>query len=184
VRRAGLLVAALLAACSSGGRQEMSDWEKKHPELLAAPEASGVPTPPAFPRRENLIEFYMSPSATFRYFIDGSTLQTLYDKREVRYVIVARSPSGVDNVRFEAIRCPDMYRTYAIGGSDGKWSMRPTDWEPTVRRSDLGWPATLARQFFCPHSDPIQSQAEGVYALRNGSHPQVYVEPRPMGGAR
>jgi hypothetical protein len=172
----------VLAGCASSGAREMSDWEKKHPELLAAPEAAGAPTPPPFPRSENLIEFYLSATATFRYFIDGSTLQTFYDKREVRYVIVARSPSGVENVRFEAIRCPDMFRTYAIGTSGGKWIVRPTDWEPTVRRSDLGWPSALARGFFCPHNDPIQSPAEGVVALRNGVHPQVWVDPSPVGG--
>jgi hypothetical protein len=108
-------------------------------------------------------------------------LQSLYNQREVRYVLLARSPSGVDNVSFEGIRCPDMYRVYAIRGARGNWIQRSTDWQPTVRRSDLGVPSTLARQFFCPHSDVIQSAAEGVDALRRGAHPGVYVEQRNMG---
>src|SRR5262249_23310507 len=104
-----------------------------------------------------------------------------YDKREVRYVLVARSPQGVDNVRFESIRCPDMFRLIAVGTDGGKWLSRPSDWESTVRRSDLGWPSALARPFFCPHNDPIQSRAEGVFALKSGVHPQVWVDPNPLG---
>jgi len=173
-------MAALAAGCASG-THEMSDWEKNHPEAIAPPAARDVPPMPAFPKRENLIEFYLSATATFRYFIDASSLQALYDKREIRYVLVARSPQGADNVRFESIRCPDMFRLYAVGTADGKWEVRPSDWEPTVRRSDLGWPSTLARQFFCPHRDPIQSAAEGVDALRRGAHPAVYVEQRNLG---
>ena len=182
LRRAALLAAALAAGCSSGPRQEMSDWEKRHPELVAPASArSEAPPTPPFPRRENLIEFYASAHATFRYFIDASTLQALYDRREVRYVLVARSPSGVDNVSFEALRCPDVYRIFAVG-SDGKWTARASDWQPTVRRSDLAVQSTLARQFFCPHNDPIQSAAEGVNALRSGAHPSVYVEQNNRGG--
>jgi hypothetical protein len=176
------LAAALAAGCSSGPRQEMSDWEKQHPELIARAEANpGAPPPPAFPRNENLIEFYVSANATFHYFIDASSLQALYDRREVRYVLVARSPSGIDNVSFEALRCPDVYRVFAVG-SDGKWTQRSSDWQPTVRRSDLGAQSTLARQFFCPHNDPIQSAAEGVNALKSGGHPGVYVEQNNRGG--
>ena len=181
LRLAALLAAALAGGCSSGPRQEMSDWEKRHPELIARAEARpDAPPPPAFPRRENLIEFYVSANATFHYFIDASTLQALYDRREVRYVLVARSPSGVDNVSFEALRCPDVYRVFAVG-SDGKWTARSSDWQPTVRRSDLAVQSTLARQFFCPHNDPIQSVAEGVNALRLGAHPVVRVEQRNLG---
>jgi hypothetical protein len=183
LRRVALFAAALAAGCSSGPRQEMSDWEKQHPEAVARAEAQpDAPTPPPFPRKENLIEFYLSATATFRYFIDAASLQALYDKREIRYVLIARSPSGVDNVSFEALRCPDIFRIYAVGGGDGKWTTRAGDWQPTERRSDRGVQSTLAREFFCPHRDPIQSAAEGVNALRNGSHPQVYDDPRPGPG--
>jgi hypothetical protein len=45
-------------------------------------------------------------------------------------------------------------------------------------------PHVLARQFFCPHRDSIQSVAEGVNALKNGVHPLVYVEQRPGPASR
>ena len=175
---AALLCAALAAACSSAG-EPMSDWERRHPELLGTPASTALPVPPAMPRKENLIEFYVGPTASFRYFIDAASLSVFYKQKEVRYVLVARSPSGVENVSFEAIRCPDMHRTFAVGDAGGKWSVRPSDWQAIQSRTALGWPSVLARQFFCPHRDPIQSAAEGVNALRLGAHPLVYVEQRP-----
>jgi hypothetical protein len=180
---AALAAAVLLAACSSSNQQGISDWERSHPEAVATAEPAAAPTPPPMPRKENLIEFYVSPTATFHYFIDGTSLQVFYKQREIRYVLVARSPSGVENVSFEAIRCPDAHRIYALGTDDGKWGGRSTDWQEIQKNTARGWPYVLARQFFCPHRDPIQSVAEGVNALRSGSHPQVYVEPRPVGGA-
>jgi len=45
-----------------------------------------------------------------------------------------------------------------------------------TRGTALGWPYALARYYFCPHRDPIQSAAEGVDALRRGVHPAVRVE--------
>jgi len=175
---AALLCAALAAACSSAG-EPMSDWERRHPELLGTPASTALPVPPAMPRKENLIEFYVSPTATFRYFVDGSSLAVFYKQREVRYVLLARSPSGVENVSYEAIRCADQHRVYAVADAGGKWSMRPSGWQPIPRNTETGWPSVLARQFFCPHRDPIQSVAEGVNALRLGAHPLVYVEQRP-----
>ena len=182
MKRAAALLAAALAACSSV--QEVSDWERANPELLGTAESARTPAPPAFPRPENLIEFYVSATATFRYFIDRSSLSVQYKQSEVRFVHVARSPSGVENVSFEAIRCPDMHRVYAVAEASGKWSMRPSEWQAIQSRTALGWPSVLARQFFCPHRDTIQSAAEGVDALQRGAHPLVYVEQRPGPGGR
>ena len=48
-------------------------------------------------------------------FIDRTTL-AVTPQGEVRYVIVARSSEGVDNVRFEALRCGSAeFRTYSFG---------------------------------------------------------------------
>lgn len=179
MRLAAALFAAALAAC--GETQQVSDWERRNPELLASPEQRGggaAPTPPAYPRRENLVEFYVSATDTFRYFIDASSLSVAYTLREVRFVQVARSPSGVDNVTFEAIKCPDLQRIYAVG-NEGAWSLRGGDWREMPRSTALTPQRVLARQFFCPHRDTIQSAAEGVDALRRGAHPLVYVEQRP-----
>ncbi|HEX6690640.1 MAG TPA: CNP1-like family protein [Burkholderiales bacterium] len=181
-RAAALLAAAALAAC--GATQEVSDWERANPEKLDS--AATSPTavnPPPLPRAENLTEIYISATATFRYFVDRSSLAVNYKQREIRYVLLARSPSGVENVSYEAIKCPSLHRIYAVG-SDGKWVMRGLDWQPIMRSTAVTVPHVLARQFFCPHRDSIQSVAEGVNALKNGVHPLVYVEQRPGPASR
>ena len=182
-RAAALLAAAALGAC--GETAQVSDWERNHPELLATPAsiAAPPPQPPAYPRRENLVEFYVSPTETFKYFIDASTLGVEYKQREVRFTQVARSPSGVENVTFEAIKCPDLHRIYAVG-SDGRWSQRGSDWREMPRTTGVTPQRVLSRQFFCPHRDTIQSAAEGADALRRGAHPLVYVEQRPGPASR
>jgi len=124
----------------------------------------------------------VSATTDFKYFVDTSTLTVSPKAREIRYVLVARSPSGVDNVSYEAIRCPEEYRVLATGEGQGKWSSRPGAWRPIARGTALSWQYALARNYFCPHRDPIQSVAEGKDALRRGSHPAVYVEQRNLGG--
>jgi len=52
--------------------------------------------PPAFPRQENLREFYVSAVATNKYFIDASTLDAGADG-VVRYVLVVLTSGGATN---------------------------------------------------------------------------------------
>jgi hypothetical protein len=179
VKRAAALLLAALAGCG-GGSQLMSDWERNNPDLLDSARtttASAVKLP-AFPRSENLTEFYVNATNTFKYFVDRSSLYVDYKQKEIRYVQVARSPNGVENVSYEAIKCPELHRIYAISSTSGTWSMRGTDWQPIPRTTAGTVQHVLARQFFCPHRDPIQSAAEGVSALQNGVHPLVHVEQR------
>jgi CNP1-like family protein len=166
--------ALLAAGCHS--TEPMSDWERNNREMLATPQTAATPTPPPFPRRENLIEFYVGPRATFKYFVDSASLVPLWKQGEVRYVLVARSPSGVDNVSFEALRCAGQYRVMAVGNNqDRSWSARAGDWLNVDRKSDMQAQSRLKTQFFCPHNDPIQSTSEGIDALRKGGHPMVWL---------
>ena len=177
MRTAALGCALLAAAC--GSTEPMSEWEKKNPEQLDTPQTA-LAKPPPPPRKENLIEFYVAPTATFRYYIDAASLSVFYKQKEIRYILVARSPSGVENVSYEAVRCTNQHRLLAIGNPDGSWNLRSGDWQEIARRTATA-PAVLRGQFFCPHNDPIQSVAEGVNALRQGAHPVVRVEQRNMG---
>ena len=136
----------------------MSDWERANRDLLAPPEAATTPAPPPYPRRDDLIEFYVGPTTSFRYFIDSASLNALWKQGEIRYVLVARSPSGVDNVSFEGLRCAGQSRIFATGNTDGTWSVRPTEWRDLPRQSDVNAAARLRRQYFCPHNDPIKSK--------------------------
>lgn len=158
----------LLAAC--GGTGPKSDWEKANEtKLPAAEQRETLPTFPP-PQRGELIEFEVAATSEFRFFVDANSLSVGSDG-VVRYVLVARSPSGVENVSFEGMRCTtNEVRIYALG-RDGAWVGRPTDWRPIQPRSVSRWHNALSREYFCPQREPIASAQEGVLALRQGGHP-------------
>lgn len=169
----------LLAAACGTPSGPQSDWERRNQARLAL-EAPDQPALPRYPRQEDLVQIHVSATTNFKYFVDAATLDVSPRSREVRYVLVARSPSGVENVSYEAIRCPDQYRVLAVGQAGEKWGGRQSDWREIIRGSALSWPYALSRKYFCPHRDPIRSVAEGVDALRRGSHPGVFVEQRNL----
>ena len=130
---------------------------------------------PPYPARGHLIEFAVSGSDGFRFFIDGASLSAGNDG-VVRYVLVARSPQGAENVSFEGIRCNSAeYRIYAVGRAgdrdEGSWSGRPGDWRPIAGAAVSRWHTALQREYFCPQNEPIRTAAEGVQALQRGGHP-------------
>jgi hypothetical protein len=147
-----------------------SDWERKNEGLVDRQEEDNPPPPPAYPKRATLLEFEVAGQRDFHNYIDGATLR-VDDKGVVRYVFVSRSPSGVENVSYEAIRCKTAEtRLYAVGHSDATWSTRPNNWRPIVetRQQHL---RVLYREFFCPQGNPIGDADEGRRALRAGGHP-------------
>ena len=169
-----LLALASLGACAP--TQPESEWERANSDRLGLESPEEHVALPAYPKRENLVEFYVSAATDFKYYIDASTLSVSPRQRVVRYVMVARSPSGVENVSYEDIRCPEEYRVLAIGDG-GKWAARPGEWREITKGTATGWPYALARNYFCPQRETIQTAAEGVDALRRGSHPAVAVDP-------
>ena len=116
--------AFVLAAPASA--QVKSDWELQQDKLNWREEEAPLPS---YPKPEDLIEFRPSEVASFSFFIDRASLKVGADG-VVRYTLVARSPSGVDNVSYEGIRCETgMYRVYATARSDRSW----------VTRTASGW---------------------------------------------
>jgi hypothetical protein len=165
-----LLLVALLAACSTP--VEMSDWERQNMSRQAPRDDNVVPPP--FPEnaraRAKLIEFPLADAGGFRFFVDASTLSVDAKDGVVRYVLVAQSPSGAQNISFEGLRCPSAeYRVYATGQSDGSWLPTRTEWQPL--RNARRWQASLYREYFCPQKIAIGDAAEGVRALQAGGHP-------------
>jgi hypothetical protein len=178
LKAAWLLLPLVVAACATKAPLAESDWERENRIRLQGEDQ--VILPP-YPKKENLAEIYVSATTTgFQYYVDTASLLVGRD-RTVRYVFLARSPSGVENVTYEAIRCPWEHRVLAVGRPDGSWAGRPSSWREITRGGSLGWQYALARNYFCPHRDSIQTVAEGVDALRNGIHPAVEVQ-RSMGG--
>ena len=130
--------------------------------------------PPAFPKQEDLREFYVSAVATNTYLIDASTLAVGAD-RMVRYVLVVKTSGGATNISFEGINCKDQrWKHYATGRSDGTWTKsRATriEWSPIENKPVNRHHAALSRDFFCPTGNPINTADEGRNALRLGKHP-------------
>jgi len=124
--------------------------------------------PPAYPKKEGLIEFRISDPGSFRYFVDAAALSIGKDE-VVRYTLVVRSSSGVDNVSYEGVRCANgTYKVFAYG-YDGKWTPARSDWRDTTLR----WEFELRTRYLCPMKLRVQSVAEAVDALKRGGHPTL-----------
>ena len=148
--------------------QPKSDWELEQEERSWT---EGSFQLPAYPKGEDLIEFYVSAATEFKFFIDPASLSVSPDV-VVRYTLLARSPSGAENVTYEGIRCKaGVYRIYAYGRTGGNWTTRASDWRPIEHKSVQRWHQALWREYFCPQKIPIYDAAEGLDALRRGGHP-------------
>jgi hypothetical protein len=174
---------ALLAACAGSRSELKSDWEKQNEGRLVKEAADMAPELPPYPRRENLIEFFVSSASDFRFFVDRASISVR--DRIVRYTLVARSPNGVDNVSYEGINCPaGEYQVYALGRSDSTWLSSPGAWREIAPRSVQRWHNALYREFFCPNRVAITDAAEGIRALEQGGHPWAKLPNAVGGGGR
>lgn len=130
--------------------------------------------PPAFPKQENLKEFYVSAIATNKYFVDVSTLLPGADG-VVRYVLVVKTSGGATNISFEGINCrAGTWKHYASGRSDGIWTKSRAarnEWRSVENKPIHPHHAVLSRNFFCPVNSPITTADEGRNAFRLGKHP-------------
>lgn len=165
---ASVALCLALVACASNA-PEQSDWERAHE---AQTWQEGRVTLPAYPTKANLIEFDVGTGPHFHFLVDASSLSVGSDG-VVRYVLVARSPEGAENVSFEGLRCKDgEYKIYATGSGNGTWvSTRGARWRP-VEQAAGSWHRTLANDYFCPERDTIRTAAEAIDALRRGGNPR------------
>jgi CNP1-like family len=173
------LLLALLATAGTAAAQNTNDsrdvttntrpteWEER--QRLDPSDSSVVL--PALPKNENLIEFWVSNSTAFRFFIDTASLSVDKDG-VVRYTLVARSPSGVANISYEAMRCTaGTYKIYAYERA-GQWSAATSEWRPVEPNAIQRWHNELRLRYFCAdRRGSLQSREEGLDALRRGGHP-------------
>ena len=173
------LLAVALAACAGLSlAQPKTDWEL---EVERRGWKEGEYKLPAHPKPEDLIEFYVSAATDFRFFVDLQSVSVGKDG-VVRYTLLARSPSGVENMTYEGIRCSEgSYRVYAYGRPGG-WSERDSEWRPIEAKTMQRWHNALWQEYFCPQRAPIFDPAEGVDALRRGGHPNAVGLQRGPGG--
>lgn len=133
------------------------------------------PQPPAYPQPEKLIEFYVGPTTTNRFFVDSASINVGSDQ-VIRYTLFVKTSSGVSNVSFEGIRCEtNELRLYAFGRSDGIWSKaRNSAWTRIYSNSLNRHHAALMREYFCPNGTVVRSAGEALDALKRGGHPALY----------
>ena len=166
---ASVALCLALVACA-GDSPEQSDWERA--QQLQSWRESRVTLPP-YPKSANLVEFDVGAGPEFHFLLDTASLSVGSDG-VVRYVLVARSPQGAENVSFEGLRCRDgEYKIYATGRENGTWlGAREPRWRPVEQRAG-SWHKALAHDYFCPNREPIRTVAEGVAALRRGGNPRA-----------
>jgi hypothetical protein len=114
-----LAALALAAHAVLGVAQPKSDWEIEVERRGWKESEYNLPAPP---KPADVIEFFVSSATDFRFFVDPQSLSVGKDG-VVRYTLLARSPSGAENVTFEGIRCSEGWlRVYA--GRGRGWSER------------------------------------------------------------
>jgi hypothetical protein len=166
----GLALAATLFGAQAQVSVKFGD-DSLEEEARPQQDTEQVKLPP-YPKEADLVGFFVSAANDFKFFVDGKSLKV--DDGIIRFTLIARSPEGVSNVSYEAIRCSSReYRIYAIGHADGTWLRRTTPWRETRQGSVQRWRDALRRDYFCPAGVPILSVEEGIDALQRGRNRRV-----------
>lgn len=123
---------------------------------------------PPFPKPENLIRVPLESMKSFEVAVDATSIDIGLDG-VIRYVMIARSQSGGENVSFEGIRCETRERKlYAIGKSDKTWAIaRAPAWGGYAAnlRSHHN---ELSREYFCPRLARVTSVSDAIKNIRRG----------------
>lgn len=124
---------------------------------------------PPLPKAANLLQFEPSAASSNRFYVDAESILVGTDGI-VRYTLVIRSPSGVDNVSREGMRCDSRERkTYAFARSDGTWvNPRVSEWLPIVYKEFNRQYIVLYADYFCPDGSPVRSMADAIRRFKYG----------------
>lgn len=128
---------------------------------------------PSFPREDDYTEFTIDRATRYRFFVDISSVRVDTDG-VVRYAVVARSSSGVENISFEGIRCQTReFTIYAFGSPDQTWSqVRNRKWARIEKSRDNDHRYSLLRYYLCTDGSPRKNVGEAIQALQRG-HPEA-----------
>jgi CNP1-like family len=153
-----VLTALMLGAVLAHAQLPANDPEWKETE---------APPPPAFDL-QRLISFEVRAGSSLVFGIDPTTIQVSKQDGIVRYVVVARSDSGVVNAMYEGVRCTTAeFKTYARAFGDGKWTaVENAEWISLRAKLPSMHTARLARQGVCDGAAPMGSAREIVQALK------------------
>lgn len=182
-RRPGLMrlaqvgVLALLTVGSSASQaqsrfeEDFDDTDKPWQEITVQL--------PAAPEKANLLNFDVGNTTSMHFAVDARSI-SVGDDGVVRYTLVSRSPSGVENISYEGIRCATQERKlYAFGHKDGSWTRSRRDrWERFTGTVANRQHATLARDYFCT-STVVEGNAEQI--MRRLRDKRRLIEALPTG---
>lgn len=122
---------------------------------------------PQFPKPENLITAEVSGLTGFAFFVDVKSIDVGQDG-VVRFVVLARSAGGAENISFEGIRCSTRERKlYAVGRANGTWfSPKAPEWVNFQASRVNSYHDSFARQYFCVERTPVLNSAKAIELLR------------------
>lgn len=170
--RQAVLACSLLAICAGALAQsfdeEFDDEEKPWQEIA-------VQLPPT-PQQQNLAEFYLSPNATMKAYVDLNSVSIGTDK-VVRYTVLTKTEGGAVNVMYEGMRCETWEKkTYAFGHPDGKWSRSRRDkWQPIRDIGANRIDGALFRDYFC--DGKMIADNENLKSIVNRLKTQTRIDP-------
>lgn len=128
-----------------------------------------VPAPPAVNAADmtRLVPFEVSGNSELRWAVDPTSIAISSDGL-VRYVVVARSTSGVINAMYESINCGKAeFKLYARYNTNGGWkSMEDPQWRSLHEKLPSKHTLMLARQGACTGTSAAQSAAVMVQAIK------------------
>ncbi|MES2936421.1 MAG: CNP1-like family protein [Pseudomonadota bacterium] len=137
--RAAAAVFALVAAgtCFAQLTDADPDWKEQE-----------APPPPAL-KTERLIGLEV-PGSLLNFGVDPDSVAVGSDG-VVRYVVVARSSSGVTNAMYEGLRCSTgEWKVYARHNPDAGWKqVKESEWKPISGNSQARHSLVIARTGAC-----------------------------------
>jgi len=173
--RAAILVILIIfvGACASAEAPSESTRRSNDPVSTAQPKAPwsemNAPLPP-YPQAANLAEFKLSGGTSFKFFADLTSVRVDADG-VVRYTVIARSASGIENVSFEGIHCESgEYKVYAYGSTDDRtWILsRNPKWQAISGTSNNNLRQSLRLYYLCPNGLPHNNAKDAVAVLKSG----------------
>ena len=168
-----VVVVALLAGCSGAGpAPERSRRANDSVGRDIAPDEQWREVEvalPSYPLEENLAPFQIRGNTSYTFFADTESVR-IDEDAVVRFTVVARAPSGLDNVSFEGIHCEEKrYKIYAVGSADHEWSLLPNPhWAQLETTTYNDYRYSLYQHYLCPKGFPHARVREAVLALKHG----------------
>ena len=154
--------ALCLASILLGANVSIAQFAASNPDW----KESDAPVPPAFDLQR--LEFFtVSPNSAMQWGFDPRTVLITGDGI-VRYVVVARSPSGVLNVMYEGVRCATgEWKSYARHNTASGWSVIvDPQWKTMYDYQPSRHALRLAQQGLCIGGAPVTDVAEVIRSIR------------------